>query len=86
MSGFFNSFTGFNSPLMTCCGFGGPPYNYDIRVTCGTPGSQACLDGSKFVSWDGIHYTEAANSIVAKKVLSMNYSTPKVAMDFFCSR
>ncbi|KAJ6683189.1 hypothetical protein OIU74_021280 [Salix koriyanagi] len=62
---------GFSSPLTACCGSGGPPYNYDIRVTCGRPGYQVCNEGSRYVSWDGIHYTEAANSIIASKVLSI---------------
>ncbi|KAL4571175.1 hypothetical protein LXL04_017926 [Taraxacum kok-saghyz] len=75
---------GFSSPLMACCGFGGPPYNYNINVTCGHGGAQACNEGSKFVSWDGIHLTEAANSILASKVLSQQYSTPRVPFDFFC--
>lgn len=77
---------GFSGPLTTCCGSGGPPYNYDERVTCGTPGYQVCGDGSRFINWDGIHYTEAANAIVAKRLLSTNYSTPKLAFDFFCRR
>ncbi|OMP09401.1 Lipase, GDSL [Corchorus olitorius] len=75
---------GFSSPLMACCGSGGPPYNYNIRVTCGQPGYQVCDEGSRFVSWDGIHYTERANSIVASRVLSTAYSTPPTAFDFFC--
>ncbi|KAH7571279.1 hypothetical protein ACOSP7_013682 [Xanthoceras sorbifolium] len=75
---------GFSSPLMACCGNGGPPYNYNIRVTCGHPGSQVCDQGSKFINWDGIHYTEAANSIIASKVLSAAYSTPRTPFDFFC--
>ncbi|OMO86237.1 Lipase, GDSL [Corchorus capsularis] len=75
---------GFSSPLMACCGSGGPPYNYNIRVTCGQPGYQVCDEGSRFVSWDGIHYTERANSIVASRVLSTAYSTPRTTFDFFC--
>lgn len=75
---------GFASPLMACCGNGGPPYNYNKGMTCGNPGSKACEIGSKFISWDGIHYTEAANSIVTHKVLSTAYSTPPTPFHFFC--
>ncbi|CAL1407756.1 unnamed protein product [Linum trigynum] len=75
---------GFASPLMACCGFGGPPYNYDIRVPCGQPASEVCGVGSRSVSWDGIHYTEAANEFVALKVLSTAYSVPRLSFNFFC--
>ncbi|KAJ9180364.1 hypothetical protein P3X46_008622 [Hevea brasiliensis] len=75
---------GFSNPLMACCGFGGAPYNYNIKVTCGQPGYQVCDEGSKFLSWDGIHYTEAANAVIASKVLSTAYSSPRALFDFFC--
>lgn len=75
---------GFSSPLMACCGFGGPPYNYNINITCSHGDAQACNQGSQSISWDGIHYTEAANSIVVSKILSQQYSTPRVPFDFFC--
>lgn len=75
---------GFSNPLMACCGFGGPPYNYNIKMTCGQPGAQVCNEGSKIISWDGIHYTEAANNIVASKIQTNVFSTPHIAFDFFC--
>ncbi|KAL8027238.1 hypothetical protein ABFX02_14G082400 [Erythranthe guttata] len=75
---------GFLSPLMACCGSGGPPYNYERTVNCGFPGYQVCDQDSRFVSWDGVHYTEAANAFIASKILSANYSTPSVTFDFFC--
>ncbi|CAB4285095.1 unnamed protein product [Prunus armeniaca] len=75
---------GFSMPLMACCGNGGPPYNFNAGRLCGRPGSHVCEEGSRFVSWDGIHYTEAANTIVASKILSTNYSTPRIPFDFFC--
>ncbi|KAL1312919.1 hypothetical protein HN51_039492 [Arachis hypogaea] len=76
---------GFSNSLMVCCGSGGPPYNFDPRVTCGQPGYQVCSEGSKYVSWDGIHLTEAANTFIASKILSKAYSTPPTAFDFFCN-
>ncbi|CAN0890174.1 GDSL esterase/lipase At1g54790, partial [Linum grandiflorum] len=69
---------GFKEPLAACCGYGGPPLNYDGRVTCGATVSingtmvtaYPCNDTSEYVNWDGIHYTEAANRFVAKQLLS----------------
>ncbi|KAK8565567.1 hypothetical protein V6N13_020662 [Hibiscus sabdariffa] len=77
---------GFESPLMACCGNGGPPYNYDTNITCGRTGYTVCHDGSKSVNWDGVHYTESANAIFASKILSSNYTIPRVNFNFFCSK
>ncbi|GJN05347.1 hypothetical protein PR202_ga22968 [Eleusine coracana subsp. coracana] len=75
---------GFEEPLMACCGYGGPPYNYDRDVSCLGPGFRVCEDGTKFVSWDGVHYTDAANAVVADKILSGEFSRPKLPFDYFC--
>ncbi|PIN15545.1 Alpha-L-fucosidase [Handroanthus impetiginosus] len=76
---------GFKNPLMACCGYGGAPYNYDPNINCRDSGYNVCEQGSKYISWDGIHYTEAANAIVASKILSTNYSTPPLHFNFFCN-
>ncbi|KAL0793679.1 hypothetical protein Bca101_065056 [Brassica carinata] len=77
---------GFERPLMACCGYGGSPYNYNAKITCAHRGANVCDKGSRFISWDGIHYTETANAIVAMKVLSMQYSKPRAPLHFFCRR
>lgn len=76
---------GFESPVMVCCGYGGPPYNYNANITCGNANSQVCNENLKYISWDGVHYSEAANTIVASKILSTEYSNPKLKFDYFCS-
>ncbi|KHG21223.1 hypothetical protein F383_05901 [Gossypium arboreum] len=75
---------GFEQPIMACCGFGGPPLNYDSRISCGktkvingaTFTAKACNDSSEYVNWDGIHYSEAANQYVSSQILTGKYSDP----------
>lgn len=76
---------GFENPSTACCGYGGPPYNFNQSVTCGMPGFNVCNEGLKYVSWDGVHYTEAANGVFASKILSSQYSSPKLHFNFFCN-
>ncbi|KAL6627827.1 hypothetical protein ACP70R_031553 [Stipagrostis hirtigluma subsp. patula] len=71
---------GIERPLMACCGHGGPPYNYNHFKACMSAEMQLCDVGARFVSWDGVHLTEAANAIVAAKVLTGDYSTPRVTI------
>ncbi|KAM0928195.1 hypothetical protein ACQ4PT_002331 [Festuca glaucescens] len=56
-------------PLAACGGGGGGTYNFNFTFFCGTPLSRACANPSGSVSWDGIHYTEAANRFVAHAML-----------------
>ncbi|XP_048619756.1 GDSL esterase/lipase At3g05180-like [Brassica napus] len=73
---------GFDQSIMVCCGTGGPPLNYNDQINCGSTGtsngttvtSNSCNDSSKYVNWDGIHYTEVANRFVSQKILSGTYS------------
>ncbi|XP_009602454.1 GDSL esterase/lipase At1g54790-like [Nicotiana tabacum] len=82
-----NSRYGFEQPLMACCGYGGPPLNYDSRVACGQTKvvdgnnvtAKACNDSSEYINWDGIHYTETANQLVASQILTGKYSDPPFA-------
>ncbi|XP_042456363.1 GDSL esterase/lipase LIP-4-like isoform X2 [Zingiber officinale] len=74
---------GFETAFMACCGHGGPPYNYNNDIGCGHPESQVCAIGSKYISWDGVHYTEAANSMVASKIMTAKYSNPTLVFGFF---
>ncbi|XP_078164188.1 GDSL esterase/lipase At1g28600-like [Carex rostrata] len=69
---------GFSYPLMTCCGAKGP-YNYSSFASCGNRGSTVCSDPSKYGSWDGLHWTEAAYKAIAHGVLRGSYSSPPIS-------
>ncbi|KAK5834374.1 hypothetical protein PVK06_018251 [Gossypium arboreum] len=59
---------GFKETLKACCGTGGL-YNYNLSRTCGYPPLRRCCnDPSSYMSWDGIHYTEAVNRLIANVV------------------
>uniref|UniRef100_A0ACD5W4P1 Uncharacterized protein n=1 Tax=Avena sativa TaxID=4498 RepID=A0ACD5W4P1_AVESA len=77
---------GIERPLMACCGAGGPPYNYVNLKTCGQPTARACPEGERHVSWDGVHYTEDANAIVASKILSGDFSEPRTKLNALCCK
>ncbi|KAL3522440.1 hypothetical protein ACH5RR_015274 [Cinchona calisaya] len=63
--------------LTACCGAGGP-YNYNASVPCGYPPSTSCDNPSLYVSWDGLHLTEAAYRWIARGLLQGPYSTPPI--------
>ncbi|XP_054777918.1 LOW QUALITY PROTEIN: GDSL esterase/lipase At1g28580-like [Prosopis cineraria] len=61
--------------LKSCCGAGGA-YNYNISK-CGDEGVNVCDDPSKYITWDGIHLTEAAYKLIARFLLKGSYIAPK---------
>ncbi|GJY70299.1 GDSL esterase/lipase-like protein, partial [Tanacetum coccineum] len=79
---------GFNDPLKVCCEF----HVDDVHIFCGnsvtvngtTVLSDACTNPETYVSWDGIHMTEAANLWVANHVLNGSLSDPPIPVTHAC--
>ncbi|KAF8379649.1 hypothetical protein HHK36_029093 [Tetracentron sinense] len=75
-----------------CCGYGGGAYNFNPQVYCGNSreinGSKvtarACGDPQNYVSWDGIHATEAANKLVTWAILNGSYFDPPFPIHQLC--
>ncbi|KAL3622195.1 hypothetical protein CASFOL_033606 [Castilleja foliolosa] len=75
-----------------CCGYGGGPYNFNQQVFCGSGRSikgqsgtaSACSDPQNYVSWDGIHLTEASSKILAYGILSGSNFDPGFSLNQFC--
>lgn len=44
----------------------------------------ACSDPYNYVSWDGIHATEAANKLVTLAILNGSYSDPPFSFQNLC--
>ncbi|KAJ4806433.1 GDSL esterase/lipase [Rhynchospora pubera] len=61
---------GLKETIVSCCG-GGGPYNFALSPSCGAEGSSLCKElPSQYVSWDGLHLTDAAHKIIAQLVHS----------------
>ncbi|CAL1359980.1 unnamed protein product [Linum trigynum] len=82
---------GFEDPLGFCCGHLGDDY----VVRCGQKAElrngsvvygASCRDPSKYISWDNIHYTEAANRWVADRISDGSLSDPAVPITEACRR
>ncbi|THU55644.1 hypothetical protein C4D60_Mb11t08740 [Musa balbisiana] len=58
-----------------CCG-AGEPYNFDINLMCGLPGTETCTEPSKYVSWDGIHLTQEAYRVMAQSLIMQGFAYP----------
>lgn len=65
-------------PFKACCGCGesGSPLNFNKHKLCGSPGATVCKDPSKYISWDGIHLTEAMYKHVTDLFLNQGFCKP----------
>ncbi|KAM0884533.1 hypothetical protein ACQ4PT_030926 [Festuca glaucescens] len=63
--------------LYACCG-GGGPYNANLTIKCPDPGAVRCADPSRYVSWDGLHMTEAVYRIMARGMLHGPFANPPI--------
>ncbi|KAK1631057.1 hypothetical protein QYE76_005372 [Lolium multiflorum] len=63
--------------LQACCG-GSGKYNWNASAVCGMPEATACKDPSAFVSWDGVHYTEATYQYIANGWLRGPFADPPI--------
>ncbi|XP_043703081.1 GDSL esterase/lipase At1g28570-like [Telopea speciosissima] len=60
-----------------CCGGGNFESNQICgSQKCGSPGASVCSDPSSYVSWDGIHLTEAAYRWMAMSIVQGPYIVP----------
>ncbi|KAH7577283.1 hypothetical protein ACOSP7_001867 [Xanthoceras sorbifolium] len=81
---------GYADPLKVCCGY---HEKYD-HVWCGNKAminntevyGGSCKDPSKYVSWDGVHYTQAANLWVADHTHNGSLTDPPIPITQACHR
>ncbi|KAG5036900.1 hypothetical protein JHK86_017740 [Glycine max] len=78
------TFYGLKYSTRTCCGYGGGVYNFNPKILCGHMLASACDEPHSYVSWDGIHFTEAANKIVAHAILNGSLFDPPFPLHEHC--
>ncbi|WRX20840.1 GDSL lipase/esterase - like 10 [Theobroma cacao] len=81
---------GLADPLKVCCGY---HVNYD-HVWCGNKATinntevygGSCKNPSVFISWDGVHYSQAANQFVADHTLNGSLADPPIPITQACHK
>ncbi|KAK7395810.1 hypothetical protein VNO78_16380 [Psophocarpus tetragonolobus] len=79
---------GFVDPMKICCGY----HVNDTHIWCGNLGSangkdvfgSACENPSQYISWDSVHYAEAANHWVANRILNGSFTDPPTPLTQAC--
>ncbi|CAO2828869.1 unnamed protein product [Amaranthus hypochondriacus] len=80
---------GFVDPFGYCCKHSGNSglFCWDKETMNGTTVyATSCSNPSEYISWDSIHYSEAANCWVANRVLDGSFSDPPVPLSRLCTK
>ncbi|KAK7339620.1 hypothetical protein VNO77_20298 [Canavalia gladiata] len=79
---------GFVDPTGMCCGYHKDGYHVFCASKAVINGKEivadTCKDPSKYISWDGVHYTEAANRWIANRIVNGSFSDPPVPITHSC--
>lgn len=54
--------------------------SYYFPMPCGLPSTIVCDDPSKYVSWDGLHLTEATYKLMATNLMQGSFTTPQFSI------
>ncbi|KAL1812266.1 hypothetical protein ACET3Z_022331 [Daucus carota] len=81
---------GFVDALSYCCGY----HKNGVDIWCGNKAiingteikADSCKNPSKVISWDAVHYTEAANHWIANHIINGSFSDPPVAISQACTK
>lgn len=79
--------SGFSSPLVQCCGSYGDHHVVHCgmkAIVNGTEVEALCSNPSKYISWDGVHYSDAANEWIANQIMDGSFSDPPVSITEAC--
>ncbi|KAM7269743.1 hypothetical protein ACFE04_025240 [Oxalis oulophora] len=66
----------FEEPFKACCGTGGGPLNFKLNTLCGALGTTTCKSPDSYINWDGVHFTEAMNGVVADLFINKGFCKP----------
>ncbi|WJX70286.1 hypothetical protein P8452_54413 [Trifolium repens] len=77
---------GFVSLLNLCCGsYTGYHINCGTKeMINGSANTNPCTNPSQHITWDGIHYSQRANQLIAKKIIYGSFSDPPVPIGKAC--
>ncbi|WVZ13737.1 hypothetical protein V8G54_011303 [Vigna mungo] len=79
---------GFVNPKKLCCGSRSVRY-FDCgrkKIKNGEEEYYKCKDASKYISWDGVHYSEAANKWLSTLILNGSFSHPPLPIWMLASQ